>query len=159
MSKHQRLPKPPAEPDAVQTAPADPEQWSEKSKNTMPYQFNWVKVYTDKAYVCWTCKARCVFSATDQKFTYEVRKAYIDQKRTLCTMCWGESNRIMRQIQACEQQWAEARQVLRTDRIFLETWLALLQHQTRYRAYYAGNVAHENMLKKLLGVMPSREEM
>jgi hypothetical protein len=99
-----------------------------------------------------------VFSASNQKFTYEVRKAYISQQRALCGTCWRESNRIVRQIQACEQPWAEAKHALRTDQVFLQAWLDLLQRQSRFSAFYARNVAHESMLKKRLRILSAREE-
>ncbi|MFG6412641.1 zinc-ribbon domain containing protein [Roseateles sp. DC23W] len=37
------------------------------------------------AYECWHCKADCVFTAQDQKHSFEVQNAKINQHRRLCT--------------------------------------------------------------------------
>ena len=128
---------------------ADPEQWSEKSKQSLPYLFGWRKEYADKPYTCWTCRTKCLFTAQDQKYSYEVKKAYIDQQRTLCGACWTLSNQIASQILACETRWAEEKAVLMGDVDFLAAWLDLLQRRERYIPYRP-NAAHVNMLKKLL---------
>ncbi|MCE3603833.1 zinc-ribbon domain-containing protein [Massilia sp. P8910] len=82
------------------TIPADTTRWSAQSQNSVPCQFGWVTHYTDKAYVCRTCGTPCIFTAQDQKYTYEVKKAYIDQKRNLCRPCWNQANAIRSTDQA-----------------------------------------------------------
>jgi Probable zinc-ribbon domain len=74
--------------DKVHSVPADPSKWSEKSQQTLSFDF--MKVYKDIAYNCWRCKQSAVFSAADQQYTYEVKKALIDPRRILCTECWKE---------------------------------------------------------------------
>ena len=69
-------------PDRAKTVAADQEKWSEQSKQTISYHYK--QEYTDIEYSCWRCRAACVFTAQDQKYTYEVRKASIDQRRFLC---------------------------------------------------------------------------
>ena len=129
------------------SAPADPEQWSDKSKRSVAYGF--IRHYTDRPYKCWRCQAECVFTAQDQKYTYEVKKASIDQRRSLCAPCWSESHRIRNMLLECEEQWAESKAKLQDDRSFLTHWLELLVALEAYVGYKP-DTAKKNMLVKLL---------
>jgi hypothetical protein len=131
----------------ITSVPADPSKWSEKSQHSVG--FHYVKEYTDIAYNCWRCKKAAVFSAADQKYTYEEKKAPIDQRRILCTECWGELLAIDRDIKQCEQQWAESKHSLRSNAEFLTKWLNLLTSREGYVPYHP-NTAAKNMLRKLL---------
>ena len=92
-----------------------------------------------------------MFSAEDQRYTYEIKKAPIDQKRILCEPCWNRSNAISGELAQCEQDWAASKESLRNDKAFLERWGALLQEREEYVPYRA-DVARKNMLAKLLRV-------
>ena len=127
--------------------PADPDQWSEKSKQS--YSYHYTKEYKDIAYKCWRCGKEEVFTAEDQKYTYEVKKAYIDQQRILCHDCWKQSLEVANDIRKCEQQWAESKEILRNDPGFLSKWLELLESRDEY-VPYGSNTAAKSMLKKLL---------
>lgn len=107
--------------DRPTSVPADPEQWSDKSKQTISYDF--IREYTDEPYKCWHCQAECIFTAQDQKYTYEVKKASIDQRRSLCAACWSEAHRIRNMLAECEERWAEGKAKLQTDKSFLTHWL------------------------------------
>jgi hypothetical protein len=127
--------------------PADPTQWSEGSQKTLSAVF--IKEYKDKHYRCWRCRAEAVFSAADQKYTYEVKKANIDQQRILCQACWQRSLEIADELNACQGAWASAKAKLRTDAAFLSRWLALLEERETY-VPYKHDVARKNMLRKLM---------
>jgi hypothetical protein len=133
--------------DRASTVPADPTQWSEKSKQSVAFGFT--REYNDIAYRCWHCKAECVFTAQDQKHTFEVKKASIDQRRILCAECWSGSHRIRAALRDCEEQWATAKAKLQADKAFLNRWLELL---TALEAYvpYKPDTAKKSMLGKLL---------
>jgi hypothetical protein len=133
--------------DKPTSVPADPEQWSDKSKQTVSYGF--IREYTDKPYKCWRCQAECVFTAQDQKYTYEVKKASIDQRRSLCAACWSESHRIRNMLVECEERWAEGKAKLQTDKSFLTHWSELLAALEEY-VPYKPDTAKKNMLAKLL---------
>ncbi len=133
--------------DRPASVPADPEQWSEKSKQSISYSFT--REYTDKSYKCWHCKVECLFTAQDQKYTYEERKASIDQQRLLCAACWSESHRIRNMLLECEEQWAQHKAKLRTDKLFLNHWVKLLVSLEAY-VPYKPDKAKKNMLAKLL---------
>jgi hypothetical protein len=127
--------------------PADPSQWCEKSQRHM--SFEWVKAYYDINYLCWRCEKSAVFTAADQKYTYEVKKAPIDQRRILCQDCWKQSEKIANDIRACETEWAQKKDSLRNDQGFLSRWLDLLVSREAY-VPNKPNTATKNMLKKLL---------
>lgn len=126
---------------------ADPNQWSEQSKQSVAFGFK--REYVDEPYKCWRCSAACVFTAQDQKYTFEVKKASIDQRRKFCAACWSESHRLRTAMAERETRWAAERNTLRTDRNFLTEWLELL---ARWREFepYKQDVAKINMLRGLL---------
>lgn len=127
--------------------PADPEQWSEKSKRSVAYHFR--TAYEDIAYTCSRCKVACTFTAEDQKYTFEVKKASIDQRRHLCGACWSESHRLRALLVECESSWGESKKLLQQDAGFLTRWLDLLK---ALEACEPGkrDTAKKNMLAKLL---------
>jgi hypothetical protein len=51
------------------------------------------------------CSRRSVFTASDQKYTYEVRKATINRQRILCEPCWKESNHISVELAHLNRTW------------------------------------------------------
>jgi hypothetical protein len=129
--------------------PADPSQWSAKSRRS--YSFGFVKEYRDITYKCFRCKQSAVFSAVDQKYTFEIKKAPIDQRRHLCESCWRESLVIERDIEACRQQWKASKPSLKLDQPFLTRWLELLTSGESYG--HRANTAAKNMLRKLLAAL------
>lgn len=126
---------------------ADPEQWSEKSKHS--YAYHYTREYSDIHYTCWTCRAGSTFTAQDQKYTFEVKKASIDQQRILCAVCWSETHQIRTAITDCDVRWLESKAKLQNDVQFLQQWLGLL---FRLEAFvpYKPDIAKKNMLQKLL---------
>lgn len=126
--------------------PADPTKWDEKSQRSVAFEF--VQEYKDILYNCWHCTKPYVFTASDQKYTYEVKKANINQCRILCTDCWRESLHIAKELKVCEEQWATSKAQLRYDKVFLAGWLELL---TRLELYvpYKHDTARKNMLRQL----------
>jgi len=126
---------------------ADPSWWSEKSQRS--YAAQYTKTYKDQEYNCWRCQKKSVFTAEDQKYTYEVRKAYYWQQRILCQACWKEKNLITHQNQECEKLWAESKQTLRQNQEFLQKWLSLLVVREEY-VPYRPNIAIKKMINKLL---------
>ena len=133
------------------SVPADPSQWSEQSKQTVSYLFDFVREYTDKPFDCWRCGAACVFSAEDQKYTFEVKKASIDQRRKFCAACWSESHRLKARLADFEARWADEKRTLQADQKFLGDWLEILDRWKEFEPYRK-DVARINMLRKLLGI-------
>ena len=134
-------------PERSNVAPANPSLWCESSQRQVVSE--WTEEYRDIRYACWRCKAESVFTAQDQKYTYEVQKAPIDQRRSLCNGCWRESLEVLRALEALDARWKVEKNVLRGDKIFLSDWLKLLELREQFRAHRA-DVGKKNMLNKLL---------
>jgi hypothetical protein len=109
----------------------------------------WTREYKTYGYTCWHCRERAVFTAADQKYTYEIKKAPIDQKRILCEKCWKRMNAIAAQLEECQGAWLQSKSTLRSDQAFLQRWFDLLQEQEQY-VPYKRDVARKNMLAKLI---------
>jgi hypothetical protein len=127
--------------------PANPGQWSEKSQRSVSFLFT--SKYEDREYKCWSCGKTAVFTAEDQKYTYEVRKASIDQQRVLCAECRKVSLQISKDLESCESRWVIEKSMLEADRAFLSHWLDLLEKREHY-VRYRPDKAKKNMLRKLL---------
>ena len=132
---------------ASSTVPADCSQWSEASQRTVAADF--IREYKDKHYKCWHCQADSVFTAAEQKYIYEVRKADINQQRLLCQECWRRSNEIAGELESCVQSWAASKPALKSDKPFLSRWLALLEERETY-VPLRRDVARKNMLRRML---------
>jgi hypothetical protein len=100
-------------------------------------------------YNCQRCQAEAIFSAADQKYTYEVKKAPIDQRRIFCELCWREFHQLAAQLKECEGKWATSKRALRADKPFLARWLELLESREKY-VPNRNDVARKNMLRRLL---------
>ena len=109
------------------------EEWSEASKRSVEYTFE-PRPYVDIPYMCWRCKAPAVFTAEDQKRTYEVQKAHLWQSRVLCVPCHAERCRLDREVLVCRRRWAVGKRELQRDIEFLRHWLAVLEAQAGHGA-------------------------
>jgi hypothetical protein len=127
--------------------PCDPEQWSEDSKRSVAYTFA-PRPYRDKAYLCWRCRAPDVFTAAEQKHTFEVRKANISQSRVLCRACHRERASLEREARECRKRWAAEGSALRHDHEFLRRWLVVLEALPGYNG--ARDEANIVMLRRLV---------
>ena len=126
---------------------ADPKKWSQESQRSYASEFT--NKYTDINYFCWRCGKPDVFSAEDQKESYEVNKNYFWQRRILCKNCWSESNAIKKELGTCQKRWLDEKASLKKDVAFLSRWLELLMHLEEY-VPYKPDIAKKNMLAKLI---------
>jgi hypothetical protein len=111
--------------------PVDAEAWSEDGKQSLIHQFP-PAAYEDEFYQCIACGARSVFTALEQRETYEVRKAYIWQRRVLCKACWLLRRSLESELRACVSRWKSERVALRNDKLFLQRWLYVLHELPNY---------------------------
>jgi hypothetical protein len=132
---------------SADSVPADPSKWSVSSQRSVAAE--WTKEYPSYRYSCWRCRTSAVFTAEDQRYTYEIKKANINQQRILCEQCWERSSAILKELAECESSWASAKSTLRRDRPFIERWAKLLDERDEYVPYKT-DVARKNMLAKLL---------
>jgi hypothetical protein len=132
---------------AKRTVKADPTKYSKQSLQS--YGAELTKEYADIEYNCWRCKKADVFSAEDQKRSFEVKKNYIWQRRILCRDCWMEMNRIKKDLESRQKRWTASRATLQKNVEFLSQWLEGLTKLEEY-VPYRRDTAKKNMLKKLL---------
>lgn len=121
----------------------DFEKWSEESKRSFRYTGlnGYVDYYSDIHYECVACGKKAVFSAKDQKISYEINKNYIWQKRVLCPSCYQE-------LQEIKQALVKYEELLSAGNIeILNENLALLSKLPRYGRKI--NKAMENRIKLL----------
>lgn len=95
--------------------PANPVQWSASSQRSVSAA--WTKEYTSRSYSCWRCRASAVFTAEDQKYTYEVKRASINQQRVFCDPCWKRSSAVAKALAECASAWATPKASLQRNSI------------------------------------------
>ena len=127
--------------------PSNPECWSDESKQSVAYLFT-PQPYRDKAFLCWRCRNPDVFTAAEQKHTFEVRNANISQQRVLCRVCHREWVKLDRESRLCRQRWASEHHTLRRDAAFLRRWLVVLESLPGYNG--VRDEANMVMLRRLV---------
>lgn len=133
---------------------ADPKQWSRQSRQS--YGAWLTTEYVDLEYFCCRCGKADVFTAAEQKQSYEEEKNYFWQRRILCRRCWQESNAIRRKLKKFQERWAASRTTLRIDLPFLRGWLDALVRLEEYGSYPRTDRAKKNMLAKLIAAADAK---
>ena len=126
---------------------ADPNKWSRQSRQSFGAYLT--KEYVDIPYFCWRCGKPDVFTAEDQKHSFEVKKNYFWQRRLLCQSCWQQAIVIKKELQSCQKRWASSKPSLQNDKKFLSQWLELLTRLEQYVPYRPDS-ARKAMLAKLI---------
>jgi len=115
----------------------DREQWSQSSKQSFEYEVCSEGSYGDIRYNCAKCGAPAVFTAEEQKHSFEVKKSDIRQQRVHCPACNAELFRLRTRERACQARWSAERKTLVRDEAFLLEWLQIIvaipQYAPRYR--------------------------
>jgi hypothetical protein len=118
----------------------DRERWSEESKRSYAYHYQ-ATSYEDIHYECSKCGTPSVFTAQEQKISFEEKKNYIWQRRTLCPQCNAELFRLRERERACQARWVQGREVLARDGEFMRDWLEVLQAIPRYSPRYRNSMS------------------
>ena len=116
---------------SASTVPTNPEAWSSSSKRSYVYELAPLE-YCDRPYKCLRCSEPCVFTAEAQQEAYEIRKAYIWQKRKLCNNCYREKVEIEKSLSECRQFWLAEKSKACTNALFLTRWLGHLEAHVDY---------------------------
>ena len=125
----------------------DKEAWSKESKESLSYDFA-KEFYEDITYQCWKCGKTAVFSAQDQKHSFEVLKNYVWQRCKLCNSCYAELVSLQNEVKRYEGLWSKETQHSKTSAPYLASWLLALQKIPGFGK--PENTASINMLKKLV---------
>jgi len=130
--------------------PLNKEEYSVESKRSIGHEYLGDE-YKDIKYKCTKCKKKTVFSAIEQKKTYEVRKEYMWTRRELCNLCWREMRSLKSELYNIENKYCENKAESLLSRAFLSNWLESLELYPKYGK--TGNPARIAFVKKhLMGI-------
>lgn len=139
--------------------PMDATQWSEESKRSYLYcghSYSQSDRYGDIHYSCIRCASPAVFTAADQKRSFEVKKNYIWQRRDLCPACHAQWVQLKAKDRACQARWTAERLTLKHDASFMGDWLQVLEALPSYdRRKHSSMRTH---LRKLLAQAPTQTD-
>jgi Probable zinc-ribbon domain len=130
-----------------QPVPVDKDRWSEKSQGGLDYVFA-PENYEDKPFACRACGQKAVFTAEQQKYTYEVKKAFTWEQHVLCAACFRQRNELLAEATVFAASWAKDKALLKRDRSALQRWKEVLELLPTYGIRKDG--ARIRMLTKAL---------
>jgi hypothetical protein len=131
----------------MKRVPVDKELWSEKARGSLDHVFA-EAFYEDKPFNCRACGMSSVFTAEQQKYTYEVKKEYTWVQHVLCPVCFERRNKLAAESTASLAVWVRDRAVLTTNAMFLQRWKQVLEDLPQYGI--RKDTARIRMLQKLL---------
>ena len=105
--------------------------WSPKSRGGLD-EFFAGEFYEDKSFVCRACGRPGVFTAEQQKYTYEVKKALVYQEHVLCERCFKERNRLAAAAKVFLESWSADRAALKAKPGQLARWKEVLELLPKY---------------------------
>ena len=117
--------------------------WSEKSKESLNYVFA-KKFYENIIYTCRKCKKESIFSAEEQKISYEIQNNYIDQKKIFCEKCYINYKELKKQIHGYETKWQTESEKTKNTATYISEWLSAMNEMQSY-----GKPINEAMAKNL----------
>jgi hypothetical protein len=121
------------------------ENWSQSSKQSYAYLGD-NEFYDNIPYLCYKCGISSIFSAEDQKETFEVKKAYIWQTRYLCNTCYEDLKLLKLKINEYEASWEKERD--KGSAPYLLEWLSSIKALPKYRK--PKNISMEKMLFEII---------
>jgi hypothetical protein len=128
------------------------EKWSDASKRSYAYHYGRV-AYEDITYTCRKCSVQAVFTGEEQKHSYEVKKNYIWQRRTLCSPCNADLHKLKLKNWAFHERWTKEKVALQKDPAFMAEWLVVLSEFPSYGSRNGGAMAKK--LGELLARVPN----
>jgi hypothetical protein len=106
--------------------PVDIDQWSEPARRRLGY-LPAPLYYEDRIFACRSCQCEAVFSAEQQKFDYEVKKAHYLRQHVLCPPCFARRCYLQSVDRWFESSWLAGEPDMRGDVPTLLMWLDVLQ--------------------------------
>ncbi len=121
--------------------------YSDSSKKSIGFEFL-DDYYEDVKYRCKKCYKQDVFTAEEQKITFEVKKAYMWQQRFLCNLCYQEMSSIKNELNKIDSDYLENKEAVVGNEELLKRWLYLLKEYPKY--WQKENTAKIAFVKKAL---------
>jgi Probable zinc-ribbon domain len=132
---------------ARKPVPVEKNHWSEQSRVGLAYAFA-PEFYEDRPFTCRSCGTKSVFTAEQQKYTYEIKKAYVWEQHVLCQPCFDERNALTAEAAAIAACWVKEKAALASDAEVLRRWKEVLELMPRFGV--RKDTARIRMLAKLL---------
>ncbi|WP_152600140.1 zinc-ribbon domain containing protein [Cellvibrio mixtus] len=102
----------------------DRARWSKSSQRSQGSHYSSNAMYYENiSYLCVMCKNKSIFSAEDQKFSYEVKKQFIWRIPTLCHNCHENLTRLLSKEREFQKLWNVNREEMKLNVSFLKDWL------------------------------------
>lgn len=133
----------------MKKVPLNKQAYSDSSKRSEGFWFLG-DFYEDIRYQCKRCTKSAVFTAEEQKETYEVKKRYMWQQRTLCNECHSEMLKIKSELERMEAYYSSNKEECLQNQELLLEWLRLLNEYPTY--WKKGNPSRVIFVKKALGL-------
>jgi hypothetical protein len=105
--------------------------YSDSSKKSVGFEYL-DDYYEDTKYRCKKCYKQDVFTAEEQKKTFEVKKAYMWQQRFLCNLCYQEMSSIKKELNEIDSNYLENKEAVMGNEELLKKWLYLLKEYPKY---------------------------
>ena len=134
-------------PPPRQPVPVNKELWSEESRRGLDYAFA-PEFYEDKPFVCRACGSKSVFTAEQQKYTYEVKKAFTWEQHVLCPVCFHKRNELSAESSAFLAAWSQNKRAVVENLPTVRRWKEVLELLPTYGV--RKDAARIRMLSKLL---------
>jgi len=127
--------------------PVNKELWSEESRRGLDYAFA-PEFYEDKPFACRACGSKSVFTAEQQKYTYEVKKAFTWEQHVLCPVCFQERNELSAELSGLLEAWSQNKRAVVKNLYTVRRWKEVLELLPTYGV--RKDTARIRMLSKLL---------
>ncbi len=121
--------------------------WSESSRRSGDYLLIG-DFYEDKPFSCRVCGANAVFTAEQQKYAYEVKKAHTWEQHLLCLECFEQRNTLIAEAATYAAEWARTKAQFRQKPAAIRRWKEVLEILPRFGV--RKDSARIRMLAKLL---------
>ncbi len=128
--------------------PINKDAYSDASKNSLGHEFLG-EFYEDIHYQCYKCQQPAIFTAIQQKKSFEIRKEYMHQQRILCRNCWLKLRQLKCEMQNIEQLYSLDKEKMKSDKEFLQEWLFILKEIPKFGK--KTNTARIRFIEKILG--------
>ncbi len=127
--------------------PINKDAYSDASKNSVGHEFLG-DFYEDIHYQCYKCQQPAVFTAIQQKKSFEIRKEYMHQQRILCRNCWLKLRQLSYQEKEKEEYYQLHKAEVKQDKEFLQEWLFILKEIPKFAK--KTNTARIRFIEKIL---------
>ena len=126
----------------------DRTQWSQSSQRSSGHYDSRANQYENISYQCVKCELIAIFTAEEQKYSYEVKKQFIRRIPNLCATCQTKLESLLATEKEFQQSWSVNSHALKSNVVFLKDWLTLLREIHTF-----GKATNYTMVKGILKLL------